>query len=273
MSGVRHRHASSANTPHKQECFRQIAGAVFGIASNAIKRGTYEQIIYIDLTAGPGVLPDERGTGHEGSPPIALRLLAGLKVPYRAVFVEQEQTHADELRDRVWGPGRRGDGRCVVIDGDHGDPGVAQAIVGWTCRGPALGLIYVDLDGGGRLPVATIRTLLDAGLGRLDVAFHVAVNAGYKRQRGAGVHDLHLVDDVRAIAKRYPHARRKHTAQEWTMGLLSNTPWLREPRWEKLGFVAGREALELLAEIDRTRAERAAIAMRNQAILDLGGAT
>jgi three-Cys-motif partner protein len=252
-------HASPENTPKKQDDLRALAGAVFGIAHNARRQPwVWNEITVVDLTAGRHAFPDRNGDMHEGSPTILLRLLNGLNTRYRVVFVERDPDHVADLSEWLDRNGHEHD-PVAIVTGDHNDGDTLAEIKEYVLTPPprrSLGLIYVDLDGGGLIPCDTIRGLLATpGLDRLDVLLHVSANSAYKRPRRAGYHERSLVDDVKAIGKRYWHVREANTAHQWVMALGSDTNHLENSRWGVRGFITGEPAFERLAELDRTLQE------------------
>jgi hypothetical protein len=202
-------------TELKQTHFRTIAAAHLAIVKNMLTAhpGMYPRYVYVDLTAGPGVVD-----GEVGSPLIFLEAAGALGVPHEAFLIEQDRRGVSglvaNLRERAFTD------TAVVLPGDHAAR-IDDVLRALGPRGAvALGLAYADPNGDE--PPWDVLERLGRRLRRVDLLLYLS--AAFKKWlRGCGLReDTFLLDRLAQLHKRYLLLRRPAGGPQYTFALLTN---------------------------------------------------
>lgn len=219
----------STETPIKQATFGKIIQILLvSTKRNRRAEWSHPDFLYVDLNAGSGIYED----GSYGSPLIALSRAERVGEPIRAVLYERD----DETRDDVGGLTDNLQ-RLRFVAETHGDHACADADlrrVEAEMRGKPFGLIYADPNPDKDLiPSELLRRLFRSPrLEKVDALVYVSATI-YGRQRH--YRERFLLDDLRAIGKRYVWLRRPSGPWRWTFAFLTN--WESWPGLAKDGFV------------------------------------
>lgn len=234
----------SDSTGEKHLQFRKFIETHLRIVNGCFHqyKGLHQEYLYFDLNAGPGRYEHENLTG---SPIIFAEAAEKLAVNYRGWLFEGHQPTFETLARNIRSF-HRTRGRFHLIKGDHREtvPQIEDLPVP-RITGIPYGLIFSDQNGTS-LQVDEIRFLLDRlPRNRIDVLAYVSA-ANYKR-RNRAYERPEILDDLRAIGKRYIWLREPKAKHQWTFAIL--TDWPEFPSFFKWGFqLLGTEAGDALAD-------------------------
>lgn len=260
---------SVGNTARKQHDLAYILATHISITQRVWARAAANKkhwlfllYVFLDLNAGTG----HGENGELGSPLIALDLLVKCNIPFWVVLFEYDPARAAQLHRAIverygwrggqWLTGRDPQHRVQIIVGDHDE--TVHAVIADIERRvdrKVLGLAYADGNGqldDGLVPLNALARVKQ--LEYFDLLLHANATV-YKKTRGARQHDRHLLDEVRAIPKKYRLIREPNDIWQWTMFLL--TKWTDMPKFATLGFhdLTSDQGQELALRLDLKNGE------------------
>lgn len=239
----------------KQQHFGAVVRTHLAIVGQILRRGwAYPRYVYVDLTAGPGVVQ-----GIEGSPLLFLSEARRQDLAHQALLIDQDTATVAALTAEVE---RRGlEAGCTLLVGDNAER--VEDVVALLERraDDVYGLAYADPNGG-ELPWAALRRI-GWTFDRLDLLVYASAT-GKKRLRGSGTGEpTYLLDRLAGLHKKHVLLRTPAGAHQWTFALLTNWDGLLG-KFGREGFHAittptGREIAERLNfSIPEQRARRQA---------------
>lgn len=221
----------SESTETKHQHFQTILAVQMKVVQNIFNKYPYSENCYLYFDINPG---DGGETGK--SPVIAVNLLHQLKLPYKAIFTEQNPTNAEKLTEKF------ADNNDVTIEqGDHNDiiPRYIKRPPIYDSKGKTefvFGSLYADPTG--TEPPWSLLQLFADRYPRIDLIIHLSAT-NYKRKRGEaktrGVALPNLQDCIKDIPKRYWIIREPESMHQWTF--LIGINWKDYPDYKRLGFV------------------------------------
>lgn len=248
-------------TPLKVEHFRHLIKMHLAVAGAVLKRNKWmtPAYHYLDLTAGPGISPDD---GTEQAPLVFVRESVDFPFEVRPVFFERDAvTYAalDAAFDRLKL------GKPFQLCGIHADfrDQLVPVLAAMTrCdRGSALGLLYYDpLPGAEQLE--GFRSLGEFSKGplleRVDFLFNVSATTVKRMRQQAskrGWPHESLCDLLAGIDKKFWLVREPFGANQWTF--LLGTNWADFKEYKRIHFHRADQptGAEILRRLEYTRDE------------------
>jgi len=105
---------------HKYKNARGLFRITAETAAGALQKWRQPSVHpWLDLNAGPGQHSLEDGTVVDGTPPIAVRELLRVNIPFHAVFIEEHSASAEALNRLLWETFPKARGRVTVECGDN----------------------------------------------------------------------------------------------------------------------------------------------------------
>jgi len=244
----------SDETPIKQATFGKILSILLRATKNHRRASwSHREFLYVDMNAGSGVYED----GSHGSPLIALGRARDMGEPIRAILYERDPETRDDCGGLVDNLYRLG--FDAETHGDHGTADLDLRCVEKSLSGKPFGLIYADPNPDRDLVPAEVLTRIfkSSRLEMVDALVYVSAT-NYGRQRH--YRERYLLDDLRAIGKRYVWLRRPAGPWRWTFAFLTN--WDRWPGLAGDGFfrLGTPEGDALARDLNLTRKELGASA-------------
>mgnify|MGYP001609185368 CR=1 FL=1 len=234
---------NSETTRQKQDGFEKLIKHHINICLSIfnkpyIENKTYQ---YIDTFAGPGKCNDNL----DGSPlvfkRIALDCSVNIAPPY---FFELDKSHAHNLQNEI------GDFGVVQVGNSK------ELVHKLTGSSNQYGLAYLDPYGGEDLYYDAIESakVLAYKYPKLDIVLNVNATS-IKRPRGAGHHDIFLIDMLDSISKQDWIISEPYGQHQWAFAIGTN--WADWAKWEKAGFfkLESEDGQEILTILNFTKNE------------------
>jgi len=263
MTVGRNGYGSSEQTREKLECFDKLITMHLRIGDALCKPGK-DRYLYVDMNAGPGVVPD---MGIYGSPLLFLNAVPPT-LSYDAFFIENHPGRAQSLTQAVaaYGDDERFDPHVSICRGDH--LAIAPRIVA-TQRGTPVGMVYHDPNGEPSFDTLIAMSHLPQAH-RLDFVIYFGATSikranGMRQVKALADPNMYiesrvtpLVESLSRIAKR--HWIVQQPLGKWNWTYVIGTNWADFPTWRKAGFhaVNTEQGQEILDRLTSTKEERAA---------------
>lgn len=192
------------------------------------ERGFDSPVVYIDLTAGPGLF-----RGVNTAPVQFFKHAKALDINAKGLLYEKNEDAFLELREQT-----RMFSQVTILNCDFEDH-VEWQLSRWISqRAPCLGILYYDPTKYADIDrhMATIRRLLQRpALKRVDFLMHVNANA-VKKMCGCDL-TCRLHEHLRKLPKKQWIIRRLVAGDAWQFTFAFGSNWVDYPSWDRLGFV------------------------------------
>lgn len=250
----------SVHTAEKQDHFGSFMRLQSRMVGSIIARNPdwiESEYIYIDMTSESGSV-----NGFDGSPIIALRILAEAGIPTRAFFMEKSRRKLSQLEARAVELLRKhpqSDCKFETIVGDHKRtfaPLLRRLRASVQESGRRIfGLVYSDVYG--VPPFDTLRLMSSSDcFSRLDVLNYFSP-AICKRILKSSTHpeQRRIEDHLRSLRKKTIHIREQVANFQWTFSLCTNCTDF--PRLRSAGFwpINSDQGRRIMTELNMTNEE------------------